>query len=74
MDSFTLNDDEIIDYCQKCDIHSSQLLSDRSSGRKVLKVPADVVVKFGLGVTHQKVSTQQLTFQKVNNYRVLRIP
>ncbi|KAL2397570.1 hypothetical protein ABEF93_001203 [Exophiala dermatitidis] len=73
MDSLTLSDDEIVERCQNRDFYPSQLLSDESSGRKILKVSADVVVKFGPGVTHQEASAQQLAFQNVNHV-VLRIP
>lgn len=73
MSSYTLRDDEIIKYCQRHDVQSSQLLSERSSSRKVIKLATDVVVKFGLGVTIQEASAQQLAFQEVN-CEILRIP
>ena len=73
MTSLTLSDDEIVHLCQKVNSHHLKILSRPSSGRKVFNITADVVVKFGLGVTLQEASAQQLAYRKVNN-EVLRIP
>ena len=71
MASFNFSDQEILNFCQHYDEHS--ILSQESSGRKVIEMTAGVVVKFGIGVTVQEANAQQLAFQKINS-KALRIP
>ncbi|MCJ1440495.1 MAG: hypothetical protein MMC23_000979 [Stictis urceolatum] len=70
MDSCTLSDDEIVEFCRS---PISQKLSLDSSGRKVIKLTDDIAVKFGLGVTIQEANAQKLAARKVCA-EIVRIP
>ena len=73
MNPYSLSDDEIVQLYQSHEIQQSQILSVELSGRKVVRLTEGIVVEFGLGVTPQEATAQQLAFQKVNR-DVLRIP
>lgn len=71
--AYSFDNDEIVQLCQPDKVLPSNILSNESSGRRVIRLTDGVVVKFGLGVTLQEASIQQLAFQTVDS-DVLRIP
>ncbi|OAL17372.1 hypothetical protein AYO22_11739 [Fonsecaea multimorphosa] len=70
MVSLPYNDDDVVRLCQQYELLQLPLLSHESTGRKVIRVSDGVVVKFGLGVTLQEASAQQIAFDR----DVSRIP
>jgi len=73
MDTLPFTDDDIVHLCQHYRVLQLPLLSHELSGRRVVRLSDGIIVKFGLGVTQQEASAQQLASKHVDR-DVLRIP